>query len=71
MSSSSAAACLSDSAARRITLDRSWFRATVGQYQERTYSHPMRITNLLLDIMWLIGIEIFSGDMEWVADVQC
>jgi hypothetical protein len=36
-------------------LARGWFRVTAGQYQKRTYSHAMRITNLRVDIMWLIG----------------
>ena len=26
-----------------------------GEYHEQTYSHYMRIRNLQLDIMWLIG----------------
>lgn len=29
-----------------VMLARSWFRVTARQYQKRTYSHAMRITNL-------------------------
>jgi antitoxin YefM len=45
---------------KRISLRGNASHFTAGQYHKQTYSHYMRITNLLLDITWIIGSELRS-----------